>query len=210
MINQKQQHWDNAYQRGETEKMGWYESTPEQSLALIEKCGLSSTDVILDVGTGSSTLIDHLLEKGYTNLLGTDISAQALNNLQTRLGEENAAKVQWIVDDLTNPQNLMDCAPVDLWHDRAVLHFFCDDAEKETYLSIVHKLVKPGGYVILAAFALEGAEMCSGLSVNRYDDEMQAEFLGTDFEILESFSHIYYQPSGNPRPFVYSLFKRKA
>ena len=83
------------------------------------------------------------------------------------------------------------------------------DRKSQTgYLSTLKMFVKQGGYVIIAVFSLEGAKKCSGLGVKNYDEEMLQNFLGSEFRLLESFNHIYIQPSENKRPFIYTLFKR--
>lgn len=37
---------------------------------------------------------------------------------------------------------------------------------------------------------------------------MLSELVGPQFELLETIDHTYYQPSGDPRPYVYALFRR--
>jgi hypothetical protein len=44
--------------------------------------------------------------------------------------------------------------------------------------------------------------------VRRYDAAMMSELVGPDFTLLETIDHTYYQPSGDPRPYVYALFQR--
>ena len=70
--------------------------------------------------------------------------------------------------------------------------------------------MKVNGFVIIAAFNLEGAEQCSGLPVFRYDEDMLQEQLGTGFSLLQAFDYTYQTPSGNPRAYVYTLFQRKS
>ena len=97
---------------------------------------------------------------------------------------------------------------IDLWHDRAVLHFFHERSSQDAYFALLQKLVRPGGYVIIAAFNLNGAPTCSGLPVFRYDARMLQEKLGENFKLLEAFDHTYTQPSGDTRAYVYTLFRR--
>ena len=205
----KKRHWNEAYRNKDTEQLGWYEEKPLPSLELVERCGLAKDARILNVGAGASTLIDELLERGYENLIATDISEMGLQTLKDRLGREKSKRVEWIVDDLAEPRRLDKVDPVDLWHDRAVLHFLVEEEDQMTYFDLLRGLVRPGGYVIIAAFNLEGASMCSGLSVKNYNAEMLADQLGPEFEMLEAFDYLYVQPSGGKRPYVYGLFKRK-
>ena len=81
------------------------------------------------VGAGSTTLIDTLLVNGYSNLIVNDISSYALNNIKKRLGESQK-NVTFIVDDLINPATLKSLPKIDVWNDRAVLHFFTKKRSK--------------------------------------------------------------------------------
>jgi EEF1A lysine methyltransferase 2 len=208
MSGERKEHWEEVYNTKEIEQLGWYEETPEKSLDLIERCGIGKDELILDVGSGASTLIDSLVERGYRNIVATDISEEALRKLKERLGERGKG-VRFIVDDLTKPEHLGELRDVAVWHDRAVLHFLTEEGGKEAYLSVLNKVVRKGGHVIIAAFSLEGAKKCSGLDVRRYDERMLEEFLGDEFKLVEYFDYLYHMPSGDTRPYVYTLFERK-
>ncbi|WP_457615671.1 methyltransferase domain-containing protein [Lutibacter sp.] len=203
-------HWDKAYVKTPIDKLGWYEDNPEASLKLISACNLPKDALIFNAGAGATTLIGELLKKGYTNIVVNDISEKALNELKLNLSANNQHNVRFIVDDLTNPVSLLNLKNVDLWHDRAVLHFFTTQQQQNAYFDLLKNAVKVGGYVILAEFNLEGAKKCSGLEVFNYNEKMLQERLGTDFELVEFFNYTYIQPSGNTREYVYTLFKRVA
>ncbi len=207
MKSDLKKHWDSAYENNNITELGWYEEDPIPSLQLIQKCGLSNDARILNVGVGTSTLIDELLNFGYQNIIASDISSTALKILQTRLGSKKN-KVLWVVDDLTNPKLLSEIDPVDLWHDRAVLHFFTNEEEQNIYFSLLKKIIKPKGYVLISTFNSESATKCSGLNVQRYDKDMLIDKLGADFKLLEFFNYTYTMPSGDTRPYIYTLFKR--
>jgi len=201
-------YWNSTYQDSEIEKLGWYEDNPEPSLRLIKKCNLNKNARMLHVGTGASTLIDILQQEGFNKIIANDISEKALNTLQQRLGKD-AESVEWIVDNLLKSRFLKNLEPVDLWHERAVLHFFTEKADQETYFNLLRKLVRPGGNVIIATFNLNSATTCSGLPVFRYDKQMLAQKLGKDFILQDHFNFNYTMPSGEKRAYVYTLFKRK-
>lgn len=202
------EHWETVYLNRDTDTLGWYEETPAPCLQLIARCGLDKAAPILDVGAGATTLIDHLLDLGYERVAALDISGAALDKLQLRLGPERAARVEWIVDDITQPEVLLSHEPVVLWHDRALLHFLRGESEQQAYAAALRTLVAPGGFVIIGVFSTQGAERCSGLELKRYDEADLAEFLGRDFALEHSFRHVYTMPSGDPRPYVYTLFRR--
>lgn len=202
-------HWDKVYQQSAHEQLGWYEQKAEPSLGLIRQCRLDPNAAMLHVGAGTTTLIDALLDQGFENLIATDLSEAALSALKTRLGGK-VSRVKWVLDDLTHPNELLNTGPIDLWHDRAVLHFFNTEEDQLSYFNLVKKLVKVHGYVIIAVYNLKGATMCSGLQVFRYDTDMLQKKLGNDFSLLDTFDYVYTQPSGNQREFVYALFQRKS
>jgi SAM-dependent methyltransferase len=227
MNQQAQKHWNKVYNTRETETLGWYEEQPNPSLDLVESCHLDRHSVIFNAGAGSSFLIDALLDKGYQDIVACDISEAALDKLKERLGPERAKKVRWVTDDLTNSRILTGSDvmtvsdvmtgsdvtigkhSVDLWHDRAVLHFFTTVKEQDAYFNLLDKLLKPGGYTIIAAFSLDGADMCSGLPVHRYSADMLENRMGPGYSLLEQLEYTYHTPSGNPRPYIYTLFRKK-
>ncbi len=201
------EYWCAIYTNADVTKLGWYEYESTPSLNLIEKSKVAKDALILTVGAGSTTLIDSLLEKKYTNLMANDISSCALNTIKNRIGEKQD-NVSWIVDDLVNPSSLKNIAKVDVWNDRAVLHFFIEDKDQDAYFKLLDDKVKTNGHVILAVFNLESATMCSGLPVKRYDEKMLQEKLGSAYLLKDSFNYMYTMPNGEDRNYVYTLFQK--
>ena len=201
-------HWDRVHGSKPVDRTGWFEAEPALSLELIARCGLGADDVLLDVGSGASSLIDRLLGEGHQHVVAADISPVALSMLRDRLGDR-ASSVRFIIDDIGHPTELATLEDVALWHDRAALHFLTDDRDRARYAETVRAVVRRGGFVILAAFALDGAERCSGLPVHRYDAVALADLLGPDFTLLEAVDHTYVNPFGDPRPYVYARFGRR-
>ena len=201
-------HWEHVYASKEIDRLGWYEEVSEPSISLISRCGIDKDAPVLDVGAGASTLIDYLVDHGYEDVIAVDISETALEKLRKRLGEEMSRRVMWITDDITKPVHIDKLSGIALWHDRALLHFLLGEKEREMYLTVLKKVVRKGGYVIIASFSLTGARKCSGLNVMNYDQKMLSDFLGEDFELIEYVEHIYYTPSGEERPYIYTLFRR--
>ena len=202
------EHWNEIYEALDADELSWYEEIPEPSIKLLSKCHINKDEPILDVGAGASTFIDYLINNGFRNIIAADISEVALNKLKERLGKEKASLVRWIVDDITAPDHIQDLREIAVWHDRAVLHFLLEENEQRIYLTTLKKVIKKGGYVIIAAFSLKGAKKCSGLDVKNYDQNMLEKFLGEDFTLLEYFDHTYYMPSGKQRPYIYALFQK--
>ncbi len=203
------EHWDEIYSALDVDELTWYEEIPEPSIKLLSKCHINKNEPVIDIGAGASTFIDYLVNNGFKEIIAADISEKALEKLKERLGKEKSSLIRWIVDDITRPVYIQDLRNVAVWHDRAVLHFLLKEDEQRTYLTTLEKVVRKGGYVIIAAFSLKGAKKCTGLNVKNYDHNMLAEFLGNDFHLLEYFDHTYYMRSGENRPYIYALFQRK-
>ena len=207
--NNFQEHWNTAYTKNTTEKLGWFEENSTETLNLITKTALNKDAKILNIGVGSSMLIDELLAEGYTNLIANDLSEKALSNLKERLGADSS-KITFIADDLMKPEKLSKLTNVDLWNDRAVLHFFLKEEEQLAYFNLLKQVVNLNGFVIIAVFALDGAEKCCGLELQRYNTAMLEEKLGSDFKLIEEFNHTFVNPYGGERPYIYTLFQRKS
>ena len=198
-------HWNTVYETKEQETLGWYEKDTSKTWELINESGVATDARIIHIGAGTTTLVDEMLAESFTNMMATDLSKSALDKLANRVGADN---IECIVDDLSQPSALNKIEPIDLWIDRAVLHFLTEEEERKAYFDLLKSKVKVGGFVILAQFAIDGAEKCSGLPVYRYNVEMMSAHLGSDFELIKSFDHIYINPGGAERPYVYALFKR--
>lgn len=200
-----QAHWDAAYTNSPNEKLGWFETDLSPTLKLIEKSAVGKSAKIINIGAGSTMLIDELLNLGFSHLIATDISPVSLVGLENRIGE---GKVEMIVDDLTEPTTLKNIDPVDLWVDRAVLHFFTEEKDQKSYFELLKNTVKKGGFALIAEYNLDGATKCAGLNVHRYNKEMLADHLGNDFKLIDSFNYTYTMPHGDLRPYIYTLFQR--
>lgn len=200
-------YWNAVYTDSDITKLGWYEDESTPVLDLIKSCNLNVDDAILTVGAGATTLIDSLVNLGYSNLIANDISSCALGKIESRLGNQGD-NITWIADNLIQPTELKEITPVKLWIDRAVVHFFTQEKDQDTYFNLLKYKVAKNGYVILAEFNLSSATRCSGLDVKRYDAKMLEEKLGADFKLIKSFDHVYTMPNGDDRNYVYTLFQR--
>lgn len=203
-----EKHWNNAYDKTPIHNLGWYEESSQPTLDLIKLCNLPNDAVLFNAGAGATTLINDVLALGYTNIVVNDISSSALTELQKKIHTSKHSNVEFVLDDLTNHSELLKLKKVDLWNDRAVLHFFTEKWQQDAYFKLLKQLVKKDGYVILAEFNLEGAKKCCGLDVVNYNEQMLQEQLGNEFKLLKSFDYVYTQPSGNTRNYVYTLYQR--
>lgn len=197
-------HWDTIYDATGPHQVSWFQARPTVSLELIGHVPLDPADPVLDAGGGASTLVDRLLERGYTDLTVLDVSGRALALARQRLGEQ-AHRVHWETADV------LDWSPprqFALWHDRAVFHFLTEPADRARYRQRVAGGIRPGGHLIVATFAADGPDHCSGLPVSRYTvDQLEAE-LGEAFTAVTTRREHHRTPAGVDQPFTWLLARR--
>jgi SAM-dependent methyltransferase len=194
------EHWDSVHGRREPDEVSWYRPHLERSLEFIERAQLAPDAAIIDVGGGTSTLVDDLLDRGYTCLTVLDISPAAIARAKERLGLR-AAAVTWLVGDITRLELPMH--QFDFWHDRAVFHFLQGDDSRKRYVAAVRRALKPGGHIVVATFGPAGPEQCSGLDVTRYSAaELHGQF-GSAFRKVLSVTEVHQTPAGAEQEFVY-------
>ena len=203
-MSDRQQHWEKIYSEKSPLEVSWYQKQPALSLKLIEHCQLAGTQPIIDVGGGASVLVDTLLAHGYEHLAVLDISAAALDVAKQRLGNK-ADSVEWFACDITE---FVAPHPFALWHDRAVFHFLTEAADRQKYVSALKTALPTGSHLILAAFAIGGPTMCSGLNIVQYDAAKLCQELGDAFELVEQDGETHRTPSGGEQLFNYFRFVR--
>lgn len=195
--------WERAYAEG-YEDVGWFQARPDLSLRLIAASGVDKHAGIIDVGGGASSLVDCLLDGGYSPVGVLDISPTALAYARDRLGSR-AKEVSWFEADVTtfNPPQRFG-----LWHDRAVFHFLTDAAQRAAYVRTLRQTLTPDGAVIIATFAKDGPTKCSGLPVERYDAPKISAELGPEFFLIEVVPEVHRTPAGTGQAFNYFHFRR--
>lgn len=197
-------HWDAVYRSKSEADVSWFQPSPERSLALIREAVSDLAAPIIDVGGGASRLIDELSHAGYRNLTVLDVSEAALEKTKARLGAA-ADRIAWIVADITAWQPDRKWA---VWHDRAVFHFLTEDAAQLAYIDALVQATEPGATVIIATFALDGPERCSGLPVQRYSSESLAARLGVSFRLIGQHRETHRTPWGSEQNFQYAVLRR--
>jgi 2-polyprenyl-3-methyl-5-hydroxy-6-metoxy-1,4-benzoquinol methylase len=199
-------HWETIYRTKDVHEVSWFQAEARRSRDLITRICPDRAAPIIDVGAGASVLVDNLLVAGYVDVTVLDLSEAALEISRERLGNESA-QVKWMRADVRRSQ--LDEGAYALWHDRAVFHFLTDAADRAAYVEQVRHAVKPGGYVLVATFAEDGPEYCSGLPVVRYSAEgLHSEF-GADFQLVRSEHEDHHTPAGAEQSFLYCLCRRE-
>ncbi len=195
------EYWDGRYAGIDDTTVSWYQETPDISLMLIDRVSEPRAGVV-DIGGGAGRLVDHLLAHGYHDVTVVDLSQQALNMARDRVG---VAPVHWVVSDVRDWQP---DRTFDVWHDRAAYHFLVDADEQLRYWELVRSSVPLGGHVIMATFAEDGPQTCSGLPVHRYSADGLAASMGEGFRPVESLREEHTTPSGGSQSFVWVVAER--
>ncbi len=196
-------HWTRVYADKSEDEVSWFQERPETSLTLIDRANLLPEAAIVDVGGGSSRLVDCLLARDYRNLTVLDIAEAALDRARRRIGP-NARSVTWIAADILDWQPP---ARFDLWHDRAVFHFLTEAEDRLAYRAQLERNLTPGGTVIIGTFAPDGPERCSGLPVVRYAPETLTAELGDAFIFEDCLEESHTTPAGRIQNFQFSRFR---
>ena len=204
MATHSEDHWRKVYTDKQPDEVSWYQATPAPSLDALGRLGAGPEQSLIDIGGGASTLVDALLDRGWRDVTVLDIAAPALAAAQARLGQR-AASVHWEVADITTwqPQRRHD-----IWHDRAVFHFLTEPDQRAAYLRALEAGLATDGLAIIATFALDGPEKCSGLPVERYDAAKLAATLGPGFRLVEDWREEHLTPWGSPQAFTWCAFRR--
>jgi hypothetical protein len=201
--NERPRHWDRRYSAGAT-GVSWYQPEPVMSLALIDRRRVPKGAPVIDVGGGASLLAEKLVTRGYTDLTVLDVSSKALEIARRRLND--AAPVRWLREDILTWQPERRYA---LWHDRAVFHFLTEASDRAMYLRVMRQALGDAGALIIATFASDGPERCSGLPVARYDASNLQQLL-VGFTVVESSREEHVTPGGAVQPFTWIAATRDA
>lgn len=193
------------YSSKTSEDVSWFQREPSTSLRLIDLTGPSRESCVIDVGGGDSRLVDALLERGMACVTVLDVSRSALERAKARLGDLQR-RVRWVEADVTGEWN---APPVDIWHDRAVFHFLTEEEDRRKYVARLRQSVKPGGHVVIAAFAIGGPTMCSGLPVMQHSTATLSDELGSAFVLVDSVDENHLTPAGRSQAFCFALFRHR-
>jgi hypothetical protein len=200
----RKDHWENVYRHKTADQTSWHQDVPQLSLAMIDKALSDRNTPIIDIGGGASLLVDHLLERGYSDLTILEISAAAITQSKARLGGR-AEVPSWLEADVTrfNPSRRYG-----LWHDRAAFHFLTDPEDRQSYVDILTRALELQGQAIIATFSLQGPKKCSGLDIVQYDAEKMALILGPAFVLLEEQEELHITPRGGEQRFNFFRFQK--
>ena len=203
-VAQTSDHWEQTYASRSSTEVSWYEREPTTSLRLIESLAPVPESAIIDIGGGTSFLVDRLAARGFTDLTVLDVADHALSEVRARLGPRAHAATFVHQDLLTWEPDRQ----YDIWHDRAVFHFLTDSATRARYVDIAARAIWHNGALVVGAFAEDGPTHCSGLPVARYSSDQLASAFSASFSLIEHEREEHVTPGGVVQPFTWVTLRR--
>lgn len=203
------EYWEQIYRSRTGDELSWTQAEPVMSLRLLEQLPVPREAAIVDVGAGESTLVDALLARGYQDLTVLDYAPDALDRARSRLIRVGllmgTATVRWEAADVLTWRRAQRYR---LWHDRAVFHFLTDPADRVTYRDLAASAVEPGGFLMVATFALDGPTHCSGLPVERYGPAELAAAFAPHFAAYLADDELHHTPWRAEQHFTWLVLQR--
>lgn len=194
-------HWEGVFTTKAPDDVSWFQAEPATSLRLLRTYAPPPAPVV-DVGSGNGVLPDRLLSGGWDDVTVLDVSAAALDAVRDRLGEA----VTYVVSDVTAWQP---ARTYGAWHDRAVFHFLTSVEDVARYVAVAAAAVAPGGVAVVATFAPDGPEQCSGLPTQRYSAEALAASFAGAFAVEAAEREEHVTPWGAVQPFTWVVLRRR-
>lgn len=202
-MSERQAHWQRVYTSKEENQLSWHEDAPALSLDLLGEAGLRPEMAVVDIGGGTSRLVDALVARKQTHVTVLDLSPAALETAKKRLA--GAGNVEWVAGDVTEWQPKRS---YDLWHDRAAFHFLTDPEDQRAYVRVMARALKTGGRAVIGTFAPDGPEKCSGLPVARHDAASLRAVLGEGFSLISTRRNEHTTPWGAVQQFQFGTFEK--
>ena len=198
-------YWDNVYATKESTAVSWYQEYPLQSIETIKRINLRHDAPIIDVGSGTSSLIPELIANNFVNITALDISQNALKISKMQLGE-NSKKINWVNSNILSAK--LPSKVFAFWHDSATMHFLTSKKDISNYKKKIFDSLKPNGYILIMAFAENGPDKCSGIHVKKYSiNTLSKEF--QNYDLLHGRNHSHFTPNGVEQKFITCLFQLK-
>jgi hypothetical protein len=203
MTGSDEGHWGHVYGTKAPTEVSWYQRQAKVSVELIAERGLAPNAPLLDAGAGASTLVDGLLARGHTDITLVDVTDAAFAATRERLGERS--EVRYVVADVTQ---WVPSRKYSVWHDRAMFHFLTEGNLRAAYRRALSAALPVGGHAVIATFALDGPDRCSGLPVKRYSADSLAQEMGRGFRLVGSRNEGHTTPWGASQSFLYCVLER--
>lgn len=197
----REAHWDSIFKNADYTQVLWHQNSPKKSLTLIETYAKRDLNII-DVGCGTSFLVDELLKNGDKNITLLDTSKTSLSITKERIQNKD---ITFICDDILH---FKADKKFDIWHDRAVFHFLLSKKERAKYFEVLSDTLNAEGTAIISTFAIDGDLQCAGLNVVQYDEDKLQQELPKDLRLIESEEFIHITPRDSKQKYIFFVIKK--
>ena len=92
-----------------------------------------------------------------------------------------------------------------------MFHFCFTDEDRTAYLTAMSRALEPGGALVVATFAPDGPDRCSGLPTRRHDTSSLVSTISShvDVELIADEHHVHTTPSGARQAFTWIAGRRR-
>lgn len=207
-MSKEQAHWDSVYEKLPAGGGSWARKSVKESINAIQRVAPRVPCVMIDIGGAGSDIGDYVAyDDGHCYIL--DISSAALGIRDERRNEWQT--IYGVSTSLCAGDVLSAPLPmVELWHDRATMHFLTNPKDRRKYVQRAAEQIVPGGGIVVSGFSTEGPTHCSGLEVLRRSPDELAEEFAEFFDRIDSYESDHITPSGAVQRFAWYLGKRKS
>ena len=197
-------YWDKNFEANEVQN--WVETEAPQIMQWFDSMAIPKTAKILCVGVGDSNIVNSLYSKGYKNIVANDISSKALEKLErSNIGNKG---ITYLRDDLLDPRGLTELyGSVDIYIDRATLHFFTTCPEKDFYFAQLNKYLTKDGLAMMGVFSKDNKPKCCGLDLQLWSMQSLKNRM-PEYTFPDEFEQAFTERNGNVRNYLYLLAKK--
>lgn len=198
-------HWNTNFHNKSIQN--WVETEEPAILKWFHQMAIPKSATIFCAGVGDSNIVEQLINVGYHQIIANDISQVALDKLARNINHN--VDVSFVVDNLVAPVQIPSYhGKVDVFIDRATLHFFTNNTDQDFYFTQLARLLKPNGYYMLGIFGPNNKPKCCGLDLQLWSEASIKNRLD-DYQIRDSFEQAFEEQNGNIRNYIYTLAQKK-
>jgi len=194
--------WQARYEETPAEELPWFHPDLDSDFSeALDRLAIRQ-GAVLDLGCGPGTQAIALARQGF-QVTAVDIAPAAIAGARQR-AEETGVSVDFTVGDVLSLD--LD-RHFDLILDRGVLHCFADEGERNSYITRIHKWLKPDGILLLKCFSHEETRE-QGPPCRFSPDDLRTMF-GKGFRIVEILHTSFPHAGGETPPkTLFAILKR--
>ena len=193
--------WEDVYRTSDVSELPWYTPVLDTDFEQALKQHVPDGCRVLDLGTGPATQAIALAKRGY-RVVATDIAAAAITKARHAAGREGV-DVDFRVDNILDSK--LEDGLVDAIVDRGMFHTVPPDL-RTRYVTAVHRILRPGGHLILKAFSDQEPRQEGPY---RFSREALRGCFEDAFEVLSLRDALFRGPYTRPPMARIAVFRRR-